>query len=296
MGRIFGEWEIHVENETAEQLVKALIIDYRIRHPIRIRRVIKKATPLAGGQVEHGIALETRAPNDPNRYQSGTLGMFADGTNNELFALTCGHVVNVSDGNDHEVYIPDGTGNRTLFGTSSPDRTVLTGSRPTPLVDLAAVKVFDSVVPMCTKYLKDDDGMLKNAVLSTERIADLESKYVFKYGAATDLTKGIICSANYHIGYMPNAYIILIDPLPDISTVEYAKRGDSGSVNCMPDVKENRTIQVVSMLSAGELKLQDQEEEHSFSFHLGTGLEVLRNRPSGIQLHAPSEYSGRQMY
>ena len=293
MGRIFGEWEVHVEDKNAERSVKEMMAEYKIKHPVRIRQVLTKARWLGGeGMVEHGISLQTRSQTNPNEFNSGTLGMFADSESGDLYALTCGHVVRPAG---HDVYVTDGSGERKTLGTSSPDRTVITGESSAPLIDFAAVKVNDEFVPSCTKYIKDDDGMLKNAVLSTESLTNLIGLYIFKYGAASDLTQGIVCSVDYRFGNANN-YVILIAPQPGGDIENYALPGDSGSVNCMRDVNNNRAVKAVSMLSSGGLTFHGYEETFTLSFKLSKGFEELRNMPAGVQLHVPSEYSGGQMF
>ncbi|XP_053401042.1 uncharacterized protein LOC128557575 [Mercenaria mercenaria] len=294
-GTIYGEWEIHVQNENAKISVQELMTHFKVRHPVRVRNVLKEPKDLAGGQVEHGGVLESECPG--GTFRSGTLGTFADSHNDDLYALTCGHVVYADDDRDHNIYIRNTSNERQLFAKSNPSLTVRSGNQQRALIDIAAVKVIDPVRPNCTKFLKDADGMLKSAVLVTENVVGLNAPYIFKHGAASNLTEGLVCSEDYSIAAGLEGYIVLIASPPGCADDEtYAKPGDSGSVNCMPDVDKNKTVKVVSMLSGGGLELAEFDEQLYFSFQLSVGLDTLRDRDGGIELNLPSTHSDRPMF
>lgn len=294
VGTMYGELEIHATSNIIEvkESVSELIEQHKFNYPYRVRSVIHTPQVLAGQVVEHGGTIECPSVHNKGVFRKGTLGGFVDSNDNQLYALTCAHVVSGEGNIEQSVFIKNGSERRQLFATSHPRMTILTGEEPNAFVDIAAAKVIDNVRHKCTKFLKDDDGMEAIAELFTETPQQLFGREIFKYGASTNFTRGIVCCCDYclfNAGDV-NDYFILIDCLPDSVNAHYAQPGDSGSINCIVLVEKNKKIiKAVSMLSAGEFELEGFDNKLCLSFLLSKGLDKLKISSGGVQLTLPTE-------
>lgn len=287
-GTLFGQFEIHFETEKAKEKVQNILHRYKLERIVSLRKVSKKANDLAGPHVEHGVPIYSTFSGQEMRFRSGTLGMFLNSNNGELYALTCAHVIFDSQ----YIYIRNRNGENEIFATRHENFTALPGSQPYPLVDIAAIQVESSHCPNCTKFLKDDDGMMKSPELSEQRSGELAGQYIYKYGAASHLTRGLVCSEDYNLAKSGEDYLILIACSPGCDESKmYAQPGDSGSINCVSNVETNKTVKAVSMLSAGDLKLEGLGEGITISFLLSVGLQKLKDRYRGTELSVPNMYN-----
>ncbi|XP_045193883.2 uncharacterized protein LOC123549673 [Mercenaria mercenaria] len=295
VGTLYGGLEIHIDKQQrnlgkVQNDITELLDQSKMYRPYRLREVVKKPAELVGWQCENGSNIESPSPNN-GRVRKGTLGGFANSKDNQLYGLTCAHVVQ-GNGNEHDVFITNGSSEKHLFAKSKPEMTVCFGRSQHTFIDFAAVKVIDNVRHKCIRFLKDDDGIERRPTLTNETPNDLVGRHVYKYGATTHLTSGIVCSVDYSVFEAPDAkdYIVLIDTSPGSENEFYAREGDSGSINCMTDFENNDIkIEAVSMISAGNFELEGLDDSVCLSFLLSKGIENLREFSGGIELSMPTE-------
>ncbi|KAH3706893.1 uncharacterized protein LOC127857867 isoform X3 [Dreissena polymorpha] len=233
-------------------------------------------------------------------YRFGTLGGFVTDDSGNLFGLTCAHVVD-SPCPKHEVYKCEGEIYR-RFATSSPKMTFHFGENPSfALVDFAAVQVENGAYKSCNQYIKDEDGLHWSWTVYEGKHSNLVGKRVYKYGAYSGLTRGLIACPDLELpcSDLPCAqtdmYLIMIDNLPDalpqspndpdvLPQGPFSKKGDSGSLVCFQHVlsneqlirnSEQKTITVLSMIQCGEMEVYGKSSSQSLSFMLATGLRCL---------------------
>ncbi|XP_060585310.1 uncharacterized protein LOC132741206 isoform X2 [Ruditapes philippinarum] len=162
---------------------------------------------------ESGQKLLSPFPDDEESIREGTLACFIKDSENIIYAVTCAHVVHPHDKKWHEVYIR--TQNH-LFGYSSSAMTLNVNESNIPFADIAAIKVSQDNLNMCSFYFQDEFGNNKIGRIATEQSRDLVGSYVFKYGASTGCSRGIIASNSYFSFTLPN-HVVLVEPLPIVS-------------------------------------------------------------------------------
>ncbi|XP_045194130.2 uncharacterized protein LOC123549795 [Mercenaria mercenaria] len=289
VGTIYGQLEVHVNPG-----VNVTVIESELRTLLRknnrtchftLRPIERKPEIFVDSQYENGEPIESLCP-----LRRGTLGGFVDGSDNHLYGLTCAHVVRGPDGQEHNVFIKDGKNKQCLFAKSIPNLTVSTGENTKPLIDIAAVRIVDNMQNKCIKFLKDDNSKIKPAVLAADRPLDMTGTYVYKHGAVSSLTKGLVCSDDYSVlcddeGELE--YVMLIDNYGDDDDELFAMPGDSGSTICAPDENEVNIIKTVGILSAGRYKPAGHVTPLYFSFRLYDGLRKLTTKAGGIEFNFP---------
>lgn len=249
-----------------------------------VRTIDSKPEIFVDNQYENGETIESLYP-----LRKGTLGGFVNGSDNRLYGLTCAHVVKSHCGQESNVFIKDNQNRQCLFAKSFPNLTVSTGEVAKPLIDLAAVRIVDHMTDKCIKFLKDDTGKIKPAVLAADRPSDLVGMYVYKHGAMSGLTKGLVCSDDYSILNDDDdeiEYIMLIDSYEDFDDL-FAIPGDSGSTVCVPDQDEVNVIKTVGILSAGQFRPTGFDIPLYFSFRLYDGLRKLTSKAGGLEFNFP---------
>lgn len=282
-GTIYGDLEIHVESSQYVELVRKAVYNIlrqrNITCPFVVKVIKSKPMVFAGMEYEDGDPISC----EPGR-RCGTLGGFLDGDDANLYGLTCAHVVR-PNGQEKAVYI-----NETFeFAKSIPELTVILGHGEKPLIDLAALRVLKNEKERCMKLLKDENGILRQAMLFEGSSFDLVESFVYKYGAKTHRTKGIICSENYSVFSDDEAdemdhYALLIDSLSE-NGPPFAERGDSGSMVCMPNIDDTKKIFAIGLLNAGGLiTTGGRATSYCFSFLLKDGLRKLQTQ-AGLQLY-----------
>ena len=291
MGRVYDYLEIHVKSGigTYTEDIPFLMRKYGFSHPYQIKTI--KNTPvklMANIQHENGKLIKSPFPDNKALYREGTLGCFAENGTKKLYVLTCAHVVQNPDKEEHDVLIPDRGLKLRKIGKSTRRLTVCSGEGDMPLIDIAAVIVNEDFEKHCVRKMKDDSGLNRSAVIALETVPQLRKKFVYKHGAKSGLTTGMFCSSDFTLaGADGEEYTLLIEPLPGNVNGIFAEQGDSGAIICMPSI-DNDSIKVVSMLNAGDYTLEGgaAEEKKCLSFLLRKGLEKLQNK-SNILLAIP---------
>lgn len=283
MGTVYDEIQIHVEmgkKETAQNEISDTMELLKFVQPYRVLSILQM--PKLFCRCETGRCLHCQ----PEKI--GTLGWFVRSDDNQLYALTSSHVVRGEDDNERDVFITSENQRPHLFAKSHPIMTVSEGDDGTS-VDIAAVKVLNEYTDRCRLSLYDDERNEKRSELCTEAPHGLSGQYVYKYGAGSDFSKGIICSGDYTVCNARNEdFLILIESLPGLPGLsdKYADTGDSGAINCMIDINSTDRVKAVSMINKGAFKVEDNESELCLSFLLNVGIRKLSVR-SGRGFNIP---------
>ena len=286
VGTIYGQLEIHVSEVSAIKRVESQIRDMlrknNVSCPFSVRAIEVKLEMLADHSFhEHGERIECQQ-------RKGTLAGFLEGNDQRLYGLTCAHVVKAEE--ECDVFIYDGSNSRLEFAKCVPHMIVSTGSATKPLIDLAAVRVNESVENKCSKFLKNDDSMLNPGVIAADTTEDLAGNYVYKHGATTQFTKGLVSSDDYSIiSTEDEHYIFLIENYDDDGEDIFAQPGDSGSMICTPDENEVYIVKAVGVLNGRKVTPTGEDTQNFFSFRLIDGLRKLTDRAQGVQFNFPKK-------
>ncbi|XP_053401039.1 uncharacterized protein LOC128557572 [Mercenaria mercenaria] len=286
MGTIYGQVEIHLrkmEKEMKTEVqdkVSEVMNCFKFLQPYRIISVLQEPRNLFA--ITSGRGIKSLNPHKNDTYRKGTLGGFVRSNNNKLYGLTCAHVVH-GNGNVHDVFIQSETEEMVLIGRSLPRMTVFPDTNRIAFIDIAAIEITKECQPKCS--LKDEHGQEKRAQVFEGKPETIVSNFIYKYGATSDLTKGIVVSTDYSL-FGPDAreLVVLIDSLPSIDAGKYAQEGDSGAINCITDITDHSgTIKAVSMITAGGCILEGHDNEICLSFLLHNGIERLQES-GGVEL------------
>ncbi|KAL3857774.1 hypothetical protein ACJMK2_012411 [Sinanodonta woodiana] len=221
--------------------------------------------------------------------KSGTLGLFVKDTSEQsVYCLTSGHVVSSTETYPFHVIAEDGS--VTEIGN-------LTWNYQNNMIDIGAVKVHGNLVQLCDLTFEDQYGnqcpymMLDTGKLPSKKLL---GKLVFKRGARTGLTFGIISSLNMKFKEHIEEHTIIrkcniiISPLrePNVNQV-FAVEGDSGSVVSLCTIDMN-SILIIAMLIGGMLELRPgnarvgdfqlkmaETEKPCLTFSLMDGIDAL---------------------
>lgn len=288
VGTVYDVVEVHVnkESDVLKEDIKLLLQKHEFTYPYKVRAITQSPkVMMADIQHEHGKLIKSPHPDNLDKFREGTLGAFVVAEDGTLYALTCAHVVNNPNKDEHDVYIQDRGLRLRKFGKSLKKLTITTGDGQMPLIDIAAVRVNLDFLRQCIKRLKDDNGVNRSSVIAQEPSEQLLKRFVYKYGAVSGFTKGIICSTDFCVyDTDEDKYVLLIESLPADDNGPFGKGGDSGAVICTPAI-DTDSIKVVSMLSGGDYKLADEDtQEKFFSFLMKRGLQKLRDS-SNISLN-----------
>ncbi|XP_053402636.1 uncharacterized protein LOC123549679 [Mercenaria mercenaria] len=300
MGTIYGRIEVHLKKMEIEKKavvqrkVCELIDQFKLTQPYRVVSILQEPKKFC---FETGRHIECPCPQIGGAVlSSGTLGGFVYDKDGNLYGLTCAHVVHGEHNAQHDVLIASETQGRRLFARSLPEMTISANADNRSLIDIAAVKVKQEIQAQCTVDLKDDDGNKKPSELYTNAPNEIVYENVYKYGAGSNLTRGIISSTDYTVysGAAESDHLVLIECPPGSDDGPYAKEGDSGSITCMTCLTDidNHVVKIkaVSMLCLGQFVLED-EEEICMSFLLNKGIEKLKES-TGVDLLLPAAYMG----
>ena len=286
-GTVYGQFEIHLtqKDKGIEDVIRKVLQDHKYYEPYAVKVLEKIPIKFADMQHEHG--KEIFIP-DGNRRRRGTLGGFVeDEEKKELFAVTCAHVVRPGNhAGDLDVFVDERQQPRRL-GVSTEELALCTGGAEI-IIDMAAVKIVDEIRNQCIRFLKDEDGINRHTELVDYfELNEYLGKDVYKYGAATRLTQGIICSVDYDqkirelLGSSTSA--VVIEDLPG-SLTKFADRGDSGAFVCLQNPEhEGPVIKALSVLTGGDMELVEDPAPKYMTFLLQRGLQEMV-RKSGKRL------------
>lgn len=260
-----------------------------------IQKII--STSDAGITYESGKSLRVKkTPNEGvnvgdvltvDEHSYGTLGCFVEGKMNvdgdesdnytsQMYALSCAHVFPM--GCDNVVEVGRTEIKYDTFGLLSEDLTLYKEH----IIDIAAIVVENSVQEKCNINLKNCDGFEGwGSILHEGDLNELIGTEVYKWGAMSDLTHGIIVSIDYQsthgVETLDEEYNILIECLPYLSESEFSSKGDSGTVVCFENPDEEKVV-ALSMINGALYEKDTEKYLSTYSCHLHTNIEKLSRK------------------
>ncbi|KAL3857081.1 hypothetical protein ACJMK2_011777 [Sinanodonta woodiana] len=214
----------------------------------------------------------------------GTLGGFMVDMNENLYFLTCAHIV--PNNVDVRVEIPQEAISLTI-GRSVKLQVGEENHMSVDSVDIMAVRVNSEQNSICIPFYKKADGTFGPSVMAQPFDLSLKEYHnIYKWGACTHLTRGILHTGNYNkelfsdCGLYDSKYIyVLIErpPVDDDDNETFAKPGDSGAIVCAEGEDE---IQTIAMIQGGDMNIRSSfiAVKYTLGFYLWSGLDKLLKR------------------
>lgn len=217
------------------------------KYPLEIeeRKLIEKRS------LRQGDSILPNLPDKNGTYNAGTLGGFVTKTDDDrkIYALTCNHLF--LDKNEANLAYADNSDGFREIGTcvfSTTDKSC----------DFAAIEIMDSFSDNCEVIFRREDEKKTNARLYTE---SLHSRIVYKIGAATNVTTGIIRSPEWYKKIQNDEnreYIFLVEGIDE----QFSEEGDSGAlVFSRPKSMQQNYVDVLGMVYANDLIVYDDEDD-----------------------------------
>ncbi|KAL3857777.1 hypothetical protein ACJMK2_012414 [Sinanodonta woodiana] len=303
-GDYFGNLIVFILNQNSiakEQEVKQKIAmclsgcpyDYDIKFTSKPRTFANLTQSGSGSQIPHSILRagdKIRWVDKLGTVSHGTLGIFILGKEEQsVYFVTNKHVVN----GEGKCYICVTDDSYDEIGT-------VKWESWDGYIDIAAVEVNSNMCGNCIFDYENYYGERRSYVImktSEDTLDSLVRKKIFKRGAETGLTVGIISSKSIQMKEegMIKTYNTLLSPLPGSKPeeAEIFKEGDSGSVVSLFQADDKITVVMSMIIGAFEVKQTQEEREQSeenqkvekliIAFFLMDGLDNL-NRTHGLDL------------
>lgn len=182
--------------------------------------------------------------NDENSY--GTLGGFVSDQNNDTLVLTCSHVCK----NGNIIFADDNDHGRVRMGKCVFSNDLQTKTID-EFIDVALIKIDNDALDRCNLSMLNNTLQQSNVKIYLESLQKIARKaFVYKIGASTSVTKGLITSPEFHLKITGGrAELFFVSDIDD----PFADKGDSGSiVFIIENSSALDTIRVIGMVS-GEL-------------------------------------------
>lgn len=211
----------------------------------------------------------------------GTLGGFFVALRlkqNELYAVTAGHVQRHTDGK---------------INSNGKDWAEFLGSwRDGVDLDIAVAKVYSDFIENCEKRLSDENDIPKRGVIvdrDQERLKPV-SKLIYFKGASSGIGVGEVIQFRHKTASNNDAqYLVLKQRNGNASEKPFCEPGDSGSIICCVE-RRGRFVYVLGTL-IGEIQSKSNEYEKKYlALRIHSGVEHLFKK-YGIRLHLADSYS-----
>lgn len=193
--------------------------------------------------------------NGENSY--GTLGGFVSDQNNDTLALTCSHVC--QKGNI--IFADDNNHGRERIGECVFSNDLQTKTIDV-FIDVALVKIDNDALDRCNLSMLNNTLQLSNVKIYLENLQKIARKaFVYKIGASTSVTKGLITSPEVHLKITGGrAELFFVSEFADIP---FAKKGDSGSIVFMIENSSVLdTVHVIGIVSGALTSSGESEKVH----------------------------------
>jgi len=245
--------------------------------------------PFAGSQYFTGSKICKRGSDG-----WGTLGGFMRNQAG-VFGFTCDHVIFAENVEDVDIYSQQVDEVTTALGNTEPTLGIRVGEiQDFKMIDIAAIKVKASEEMKCTIEILDNHGTARQWYINHS--SQLQKKTVFKHGARTNLSQGIIISSDMwcHDTDGDDDYLVIVKPKTSVGLEEpFALEGDSGSFIFIMNVgshdAEGLTIGLISVLWGGRMSTYagafSEDENNSSEIQMGelaTGSE--EGATGGVEL------------
>lgn len=209
---------------------------------------------------QQGDKLYTRSSsseesNDENGY--GTLGGFVSDQNNDTLVLTCSHVCQKGD----IIFADDNNSGRERIGECVFASNLQTNTIDV-FIDVALVKIDNDVVDRCNLSMLNDTFQQSNVKIYLENLQQIAGRaFVYKIGASTSVTKGLITSPEFHLNITGGRAELFF--VSDIADIPFAEKGDSGSIVFMfENSSALDTVHVIGIVSGALTPCGESEKVH----------------------------------
>lgn len=238
MGILYGQLEIHLwtglddgDNVYAKESIRSTLKRNRFPYPYTIKTVEAKPRAIARDFYQSGEKLLSPFPDNCNEIREGTLACYIKDSDGNKYGVTCAHVVDPHGRDEHNVYIRSQS---YLFAHSSSHLTIHSNRTDMHFADFAAVKVLQENKDTISFHFKDELGHDKIGRIVNAQSSELVGCHVYKYGASTGLTRGIVATNSYILSNEFPNYIIIVEPLPMMSEnfsfgTDTSNQGDTSS-------------------------------------------------------------------
>lgn len=292
-GVMLGKLVVHMkedssaDEETITRKVEKILKSNESQSFVNCLEVKKvRVSTTAGGTFESGQRLCVNGSfSQANRETYGTLGCFVkgrkdNGSSEQLYALSCAHVF--PDGCNSVVKVAHAQSeDLEILGHISDTFKLLREHK----IDIAAIAVTPEAKQKCLHSLKNSDNCdVWQSVLHEGDFNAILGFQVYKWGAVSNITRGLIIAVNYDSQGFDSQFNIFIKNDPESSEV-FSSEGDSGSVVCF-DKPSDETVKILSLVN-GEITAAGKHE-CSYSVHLKKNLEELSTKSGhSFQLYNP---------
>uniref|UniRef100_A0A8W8JE51 Uncharacterized protein n=1 Tax=Magallana gigas TaxID=29159 RepID=A0A8W8JE51_MAGGI len=218
--------------------------DYLLR-----KREINGFGILNNNDFRQGDKIYKRSSSEESSNENGygTLGGFVSDQNNDTHFLTCSHGCQKGD----IIFADDNNSGRKRIGECVFATDLKTKPKIDVFIDVALVKIDSEVVDSCNLSMLNNTFQQSNVKIYLENLQNIAKKaFVYKIGASTSVTKGLITSPEFHLNTTGGRAELFF--VSDIADIPFAKRGDSGSIVFMIENSSALdTIHVIGMISGG---------------------------------------------
>ncbi|CAC5388083.1 unnamed protein product [Mytilus coruscus] len=221
--------------------------------------------------------------NDDIRY--GTLGMFLQNTEKELYFTTCAHVIEEGESafcpNDHSIL------GKSVFACEGPSKI------SNHWLDLSLVKVDTPNISDCTFGLKGPKSACNffQYKIFSGSLDDILSRQVYKWGARTEYTEGILES--YIVSENESDQPFFLDV--NIGSSSFALPADSGSIVCLRSAKHvpDDPSAVLVIFGGQEIPVGDQMIPMLGCYKLADAIEEIKLSGSFGEDIRPCVFTGQ---
>lgn len=208
---------------------------------------VKVGKPCICFYSQQGDKIYTRSSSEEstNGNSYGTLGGFVSDQNNDTLFLTCSHVCQKGD----IIFAGDNNSGIKRIGECVFANNLITKPTIDVFIDVALVKIDSEVVDSCNLSMLDNTFQQSNVKIYLENLHNIAKRaFVYKIGASTSVTKGLITSPEFHLKITGGRAELFF--VSDIADIPFAEQGDSGSIVFMIENSSALdTIHVIGMVS-----------------------------------------------
>lgn len=154
----------------------------------------------------------------------GTLGGFVHGKSCDKYALTCSHVCQ----KESIVFAAHNDSEERKIGECVFSSNLQSEKKISTFCDVALVKIDGNVIDKCNLSMLNYHFNESKVKIYSENLSKIGKVFVYKIGATTSLTKGLISSSEYYDKMTDGRTELFV--ISDFGNVRFAEPGDSGSI------------------------------------------------------------------
>ncbi|KAK3606419.1 hypothetical protein CHS0354_041355 [Potamilus streckersoni] len=283
-GIIYNKLHIHIQqlDEDGDKKVRneiyVLLKDYK--YPYQIGVMVNDPKLLYSHYV--GQKIVALSSTNGIRRIFGSVGAFMKDRFGDMYILTALHVVGIADNASDVRLVKQRDRNDDDY-----TRIGSTIYRPEQIatLDIAAVKVSNDHTETCDVRFEKPDGTTGPYDIFHGSLEDINGRNVYKKGASTGLTSGLIASTNYTLMDMtPESHIWIVPENEPQGSNEFAREGDSGASVYAVEEDDEGKVNVIAMVRAGQITIMGDNGRTNnavlaFSMHDGIRALNLELRP-----------------